>query len=285
MLKQYFCVIFILSLFFINYSHCQIFSGISKDRETGTIIPYVNIQIFGKNTSEKRGCITDENGFFTFPIANENDSVLFSCVGYEFYFFKIKDLKKLKNNNIFLKEKIVVLNGVGKEAKKMKVVEKTLGVKKIPTSRYMGFAGEIRKGYECGVLIHTKKYTLIEKLHLNTLSCSYDTLFYKLNIYRVKNNYPVEPILQREIYLRVPEEIKEGELIFDLSPYGIELKDNFLVSLEHIKPSDGTKDLGAGCFYFSSDPRTETYYREIHSSHWEKMPGGISISLDVKMEK
>ncbi|MDI9356907.1 MAG: carboxypeptidase-like regulatory domain-containing protein [Chitinophagaceae bacterium] len=286
-MRNFFLVFVIVLPFFINYSYCQVFSGVCRNKETGNIIPYVNIQILDRDTHNKRGCITDENGVFTLDMSNkkEADSILFSCVGYEKCSLKIRDVQNLKNRTVFLKETVILLDGVGKRAKKMKMVEKILGVRKIPMNKYMGFAGEIRKGYECGVLIRIKKYTLIQKLRLNTLPCSYDTIFYKINIYKVRSNPLDESILQKEIYIRVPEEKKEGEFIFDLTPYNIELSDNFLVTLEHMVPSDASKDLGGGCIYFSSDPGAETYYRDSRSTDWEVMSGGISISLDVKMER
>ena len=100
-------------------------------------------------------------------------------------------------------------------------------------------------GYEMGVLMYTKKNTILEKVNLNVASCTYDTIFYRLNIYKKLASGEFENILKEPIYIQFEKEKIKETIQVDLSKYGIEVEGDFLVTVELVK------DLGKGHLFFS----------------------------------
>ena len=266
---------FVLSIVFIltfNMLHGQNkITGSVLDEKSNLPIEYVNIGIAGKNI----GTVSDKDGKFSLVIESQyiNDSLLFSCIGFESHSVKISDIKE--NDTINLKEKLYFLNEV--TVKPLIFKERVFGI----TSKSGFFTGfeNNKLGYECGLLLKNKKKAIIKSVNVN-ISTSYDTIFFRLNIYEAKEKNSFENILTEPIYVSVlKENILKNSLHIDLTEQNIIVNGNFLVTLEHVR------ELGDGGLWFPASLKQKTYYRKTSQGNWQTVPIGISLSVIADVEQ
>ena len=248
-------------------------AGSVLNAESDLPVEYVNIGIVGENI----GTVSDIKGHFDILIESQylNDSLLFSCIGYESHSVKISDIKE--NDIIRLKEKTFLLNEVVVIPRMFK--EKVFGITAKKGIGVTGFENN-NLGYECGLLMKNKKRAEIKSVNVNISSCVYDTIFYRLNIYEVKEKGNFENILIKPIYVIASKEnILNSSLKIDLTEHNIVVNGNFLVTLEHVR------DLGKGGLWFPMSLKQKTYYRKTSQGKWETAPMGFSLSVTAKVEK
>jgi hypothetical protein len=200
---------------------------------------------------------------------------LFSSIGYVSTFIRISDLKGNSNTQVILKGKIYDLTEVVIRPKVFK--EKIIGVTSKNKNVSAGFKDNLL-GYECGVLMKVKKTALIRKVNINIANCLYDTIFYRINIYKVNDPMDFENILTEPIYVEIPRDLIGESIEIDLESKKLIVMEDFLVTLEH------TKDLGSGYLYFCAG-LGKTYFRKTSQGKWETQPIGISISVLTDVEK
>ena len=249
-------------------------SGIVINKKNKSAVEYVNIGIPGKGI----GTVYDNNGKFDLAIDPQfdNDTLLFSCVGYMPFSVKISDLRYPVNKNIALQERVYELSSVTIRPKNYK--QKTLGVTAKSKKFSAGFKDNLL-GYECGVLIKVRKSATIKRVNINISDCTFDSIFYRVNIYKVTGKMKFENILNTPIYLFLAKEKVSDEIHVDLQSRNIEVDGDFLVTLEHVK------DLGEGHLYFCVGLMDKTYYRKTSQGEWKTVPVGVSISVDADVEK
>lgn len=270
-MSKFFIIIF---LFIYNTILGQTITGILKNAYNQEPIEFANIGIDGENT----GTVTDVNGRFNLFVDSkyDNDTMLFSVIGYKPLLIKIADLRKKNENVIFLEEKVYELAEVIIRPKIFK--QRTLGVTTKFKNVSAGFKDNLL-GYECGILMKVKKRAFIKKVNINISKSSYDTIFYRLNIYKVKGIMDFENILREPIYIKMPQDSVKDEIQVDLQSKNILVEGDFLVTLEHVK------DLGDGFLNFCAGLTDKTYYRKTSQGKWETVPIGISISAIADVEK
>jgi hypothetical protein len=252
----------------------EVIDGTVIDSKTKKPVEYVNIGFIGKNI----GTVSDVNGAFSISIEEQlsDDSILFSCIGYESRFIHVEDLKNNKSGDVFLSEKLIKLNEV--------IVTPTFFNEKKRGNRYrlnlfQGGFRENQKGFECGVLLKIKKPVFLKKLICHIASCTYDTLFYRLNVYKQTGKMAFENILQQPIYIKQKSESDNFFLDVDLSVYNLIVDGNTLITLEHIE------DMGEGILLFSGGFSGSTcYYRKTSQGNWMKTPIKLSFGVDVRTE-
>ena len=252
----------------------QIFSGTVIDSKSNLPIEFVNIGIVGKNI----GTTSDIRGNYNISINSllDNDSLLFSCIGYLPYSVKVVDFKKLIHWDIQLQEKVYKLDEIVINSKSFK--EKLLGITSKTRKLQTGFKDNLL-GYECGLLLKVKKSAILEKVEIKIATCTYDSIFYRLNIYRVKGKMNFENILQKPIYVSLQKDQVGDKISINLIPENIVVDGDFLITLEHVK------NLGLGYLYFSAGLFKKTYYRKTSQGAWETSPVGVSIRVTAKVEK
>lgn len=261
------CLVFLLVL--SNGYAAKVVSASS-----GFPVAYVNIGVPGMNV----GTVSDEQGNFTFIPAGipDNAVVKLSCIGYEPVEIIFSEFKKL--NHITLKEKAYALP----EAIVLpsSFVKKKLGVTTKSKAAQAGFQNN-ELGYEMGIMMKARKRSRINSLQLNIATSGYDSLFYRVNVYEVRNMAKREfvNVLQKPVYLTISKKQQGSAIIFDILPYQIMVSGNFLVTIEHVK------NLGAGHLYFCSKIGTNTWYRKTSQGKWEKAPIGISVSVEAMVER
>lgn len=264
-------LIFILNC---NLVFGQNISGIVINEKSKLPIEYVNIGIPGKNI----GTVSNVNGKYNLSIDSQfdDDTLLFSCIGYLPFSIKIADLKKVGHKNVFLEEKVYEINEIIIRPKIFK--QQTLGVTTNSKMVQSGFRDNLL-GYECGILIKVKKSAVIKSVNINISQCSYDTIFYRLNIYRVHGKINFENILTNPIYINLPKDKVKDKIIIDLQSQHIVVDGDFLVTLENVK------DLGKGYLYFCAGLMDKTYFRKTSQGEWLTVPVGISLSVEAEVEK
>jgi len=248
-------------------------TGNVLDLENSLPIEYVSIGIEGKDV----GTVSDKEGKFSLLVESQylNDSLLFSCIGFESHSIKISDIKE--NDIINLKEKAYSLDEVIVNPLIFK--EQVFGITAKSGIGNTGFENN-NLGYECGLLMKNKKKAIIKRVNINISSCAYDTIFYRLNIYEAKGKKNFENILQAPIYVNFSkEDIHNGCLQIDLQEQNIVVDGNFLVTLEHVR------ELGNGGVWFPATLKQKTYYRKTSQGNWRTVPIGISLSVTADVEK
>jgi hypothetical protein len=267
----------LLNIFFLlicNSTFGQNISGIVFNEKSQIPIEYVNIGVVGKNT----GTVSDFSGKYNLSIDSQfdEDTLLYSSIGYLPFSIKIADLKKREDQNVFLKEKVYEISEVIIRPKIFK--QQTLGVTTHFKKIAAGFKDNLL-GYELGILMKVKKTAFLKSVNINISTCTYDTIFYRLNIYKVLAKMQFENILSNPIYLQMSKDKVKEEIHIDLQSRNIVVDGDFLVTLEHVK------DLGKGYLYFCAGIMDKTYYRKTSQGEWKTAPVGISISVDAEIEK
>jgi len=252
----------------------QSITGVVLNSKTKLPVEFVNIGVPGKGI----GTVSDEHGRFTLSLDPQfsDNSLLFSCIGYMPFSIKIPDLISADKQEIFLQEKVYQLDGVTVSPKYFK--QRTLGVTAHAKNFSAGFKNNLL-GYECGILMKVKKTAVIKRVNINFSGCTYDSIFYRLNIYKVAGKMNFENILKTPIYLNLSGKNAVEGIHIDLQPYKIVVDGDFLITLEHVK------DLGPGYLYFCVGLADKTYYRRTSQGSWETVPIGVSISVDADVER
>lgn len=252
----------------------QNISGIVINEKSKIPVEYVNIGVAGKNI----GTVSDFDGKYNLSIDSQfdDDTLLFSCIGYLPFAIKIKDLKKAENKNILLKGNVYEMNEIVIRPKNLK--PRTLGVTSQSKMAEAGFKDNLL-GYELGILMEVEKSAVIKGVNINIAQCSYDSIFYRLNIYKVLGKMDFENILSNPIYIKLPKDKVKEKITIDLQSENIVVDGDFLVTLENIK------DLGNGHLFFCAGLFNKSYYRKTSQGEWETVPVGISISVDADVEK
>ncbi len=97
----------------------------------------------------------------------------------------------------------------------------------------------------------------------------------RLNIYLEEEGFPGTNVLQKPIYIELPNEPQTIEV--DLTPYDIYIEDDFFVSIEWIE------DLGVEGLWFSAGVFGKSLYaRSTSQDQWVKQRG-LSIGMGVEV--
>lgn len=252
----------------------QTIQGVVYQSGTEKPVDYANVGISGKNV----GTVTDALGRFSLYIAPEFNSevLLISLLGYTLLQVKVAELRKNAVNTLYLEEKVIALKEV--VVKPRKVKEKVLGVTTQSKAIMAGFKDNLL-GYEAGILMKVKKSAVIKKVKINIAQCSYETIFFRLNVYAVDGKKSFTNILREPIYIDIKGSSIKDEIQLDLSDKNIVVEGDFLVTLEHVK------DLGPGFLHFCSKLSSKTYYRKTSQGQWLTVPIGVGISVVADVEQ
>ena len=264
-------ILFLLSNCVLLYG--QQITGAIIEKDSNLPVEYVNIGVVGKNI----GTVSDQNGNYTLNIALEyhDDTLRFSCIGYHSYSVKVSDFINLNDGNVKLEKRIYELSEVVVRPKKIK--QKTLGIT-TKKSTIVFQLGSI-KGCESGILMKNKNKAFLKEVNINVASCSFDSVFYRVNIYKVLENMQFENILRAPIYLNFSKEDVKDKITIDLRHLNLVIDGDFLVSFEIFM------DIGSGKILIPASLLNKTYRRETSQGSWKTMPAGMSISALVDVEK
>lgn len=269
MSKLFFISIFIL---FFSSLYSQNINGKIVD-SLNVAIPYTNIGVIDQNI----GTVSDENGNFSLNLMNLNPDfkIMISNIGYKTKKYSIEDFINVINSKkqIVLEEKYYNLEEVTIYSKGLK--SHILGNKTTSSLIEVGFKNN-SLGSEVGIKIKIKhKPTYIDSFNFFITSSKYDSLFFRLNIYSIKNNMPSQNLLSKNIYFST--NIKKGKVSIDLSKYNIIIYQDVIITIEYVK------ELGKGGLNFSGGLfGNKLYHRQTTFSEWKKT-GTVSLGFNVNV--
>jgi hypothetical protein len=253
----------------------QTFFGKVVSNNNHLPVEYANIGVINKNIG------TTSNAFGEFsinlPAELDNDTLRVSCIGFETTNIVIDKFKRLKIKEIQLAEKIYKLSEVIIIPKRFK--EKLLGVTSKSKSIQAGFSEHIL-GKEMGIILPIKKSAKLKKINLNIATCNFDSIFYRINVYEVRNRArkDFENILQSPIYINIPKSKVGNTISIDVENKNIRVNGNCLVTIEFVR------DLGKGQLYFCAGIGNNTYHRATSQGKWSSVPIGIGLNVLAEVE-
>jgi hypothetical protein len=265
-----FAIMFIPGIIFSQTRKGKVVSG-----ENNSGIGFVNIGIIGKNI----GTVTDEHGNFSLPLDEiyDKDSLRFSMIGYESKSFLIGPFKSDSVKNVIMMPKSYDLPEVSVIYHKPRDIR--LGTEVLSDDLRSGFAYNTL-GSELGVKVHSRRNVILQDLNLNVAICTYDSVTYRLNIYKMKDQSVYENILTTPIYISFNKNQIDQVLNFDLSKYSIVIEGDILIALELYK------DLGDGRLLFHTGFFTgSTFHRKASEGKWTEASGVIGMYLHCHLVK
>lgn len=249
-------------LLFTNLCFGQTASGEIVDKESKKSIGYVNIGI--KNTNI--GTVSDNKGVFKLNIQSNEDSVIFSSIGYETLIVSADDI--IKNEQIELSSIDYKLEGI--EIVSSNFDEKIVLGERNENKRGKSFGfGNAQLGTELGALISIKKETLIKSVHFVLNHAKGDSLLMRINIYDYKNGTIGEKVVKKNIYIKAIQ--RKGTYSIDLSEYEIILKKDVLLSAEWLKDFDETGNRFITFDTKKSKSHKGIYIRSSSNSEFKKL--------------
>ncbi len=257
-----------------------------KDSKSHLPIQYVNIGIVGKNI----GTVSDSLGNFKLSLTNaiDTDTLRISAIAFKTKNYKIRDLRATEfPETILMDEEVVQLKEVVISNEKSEPIQ--LGLKRkycYPIPLYKKASSNVsfpQKGsrHEIGTRFTNSKTIELDSIQLNFVECNLDNFEIRLNVYSIKNE-TIKNILTQPIYITLTKEVALNFPIINLTEHNIELKSDFLITIEnHMEIPKGSLYLLAN--FKSKGKMYPTYYRQSSQSNWLKLKSkrdktiGISI--------
>jgi hypothetical protein len=259
----------IFSIYFVPLS-AQEFTGNIND-QYGNPVSYVRVHIPQKNI----GTYSDKAGVYRIvtDFADLEDTITFSCPGYDIVRMSISDFIKTDQRKLILEKKPLQDQGDFDAGKEYTI--KTIGID--TKSKFAeGLLTDMEPGYEFGIMMNSENEVFVEKLIINVIKTTYDTILFRLNIYKPEGENKFIPILDQQIFIELPKEKSIPSAEINLSQYHIKVDGTFLVTLEQIKVS------GSGEIVFNCSPFKRTYIKDAFQPVWRSMAVGLGICLVVK---
>jgi hypothetical protein len=268
---NHFSIIFI-SLFLLllpGFIKGQQVTGRVISSETGSGIAYVNVGIIGRNA----GTVTDEKGNFTLSIDREfdNDSLRFFMIGFGPRAVLVTKFRNDTSKIISLHPVIYQLGEVNISSRRARKTE--IGDEVVPNDFRSGFAYNTL-GSELGHKVYTRHPIKLQDINLNIGVCTYDSVTYRLNIYRESESGDYKNILTVPIYISFTKEQINDPVTFDLSKYSIVIEGDIIIALELYK------DLGEGRLLFRTRfLQGSTIHRKASEAEWTEAAGSVGMYL------
>ena len=260
-------MLMLLVLTLNTFSQSREYKVISEGTTSG--IGYVNIGVIGRNI----GTVTDESGRFRLDFAEltDNDSLRFSMIGYESGTYTVAQLKSNPSATVFLRPRTY-------ELPEMKIVyprgkDILLGTPVVSNALRSGFSDN-NLGSELGIKVYVKKRLKLKDINLNIGVCTYDSVTYRLNVYRQSEDETWDNILTKPIYISFIKSDISKPVTLDLKEYSIFLEGQTIITLELYR------GLGEGNLLFLTQFFTgTTYHRKTKEAVWTQSPGQIGMYL------
>ncbi len=253
-------------------------SGRMVDAETGETLPYVNIGVLGG----ERGTVSNEQGYFHLDLSDlmPESTIRFSYIGYKNYNVSVENLSGLGGTLGEVKLTPVTLEMQAVLVFPREYKEKVVGNPNPPAMMRAGFT-EDSLGYELGIRVKIRKRpTVLKTLTLHGVTTTYDTVFYRLNVYEMEDKQPGRNILTKPIYITLTDFEQLADITIDLTSHHIVVHDDFAITLEYVK------ELGEGDLQFSTGILNgKLFYRKTSQAPWHSAPYGLGMSVLIRYEK
>lgn len=286
-MNKIFLVLFFL-ISALNYAQSNI-KGKVIDAATKSALPYANIGIQGTTI----GTVSDRNGNFTLHLKKNlrpNDTLIFSFLGYKTNLIQISSLLNIENV-VEMTPQADQLSEVVLPSKKPK--EKIIGRNHIGTGTFwFNFytADELQDdklGTEAGMKFNLNGDYRLKSLNFYVGSNQYNSVKFRLNVYRLDNNEPTE-LLNREDIIFDVGNIQSDWFKVDLDNYNIYLKEelgSFAVTIQWLESKKKASDSKFFSIPLSINPLDTKFFREKGTSKWKSSNHNLSFYLEVDRYK
>jgi hypothetical protein len=252
-----------------------ILKGAVIDTVTNKPVPYVSIGIISKPD----GTVSNASGEFEITLdekITDNDTVVFSSIGYQSKAFLVGDLKRKFKEvplSISLKKSVYELKQVVIASKHAHA--KILGYETNSKLFGLGF-GTNSLGSQGGVRIPIKHpNTNIESLSFFIIQNPFESLTFRVNIYEFNDGKPGNNILNDNVIFKVGNK-QAGKITVDLTKYNIYVNKDVLIALEWIESKPATTgQLDVAAVLFGS-----TYVKQASQYLWVKKSAGLGFSVN-----
>lgn len=238
----------------------------------GIGIPYVNAYA----GLSDYGAISNNQGDIQFELdkITKNDSIVFSCIGYNEFTISKNDLVTADEKIIILREKDHLLNNIEIKSKSVRFKSIKAGVTGgICRSEFYTFPKYT--GGEYGIIIENNKTCYIEEIHFNLSNVSHDSLKYEINLYHYENEIK-ESINSSRHFIELNRNSKKGKV--DLKDEEIRISANFAILFESIQERDYTYSIK----FKSQCSGKNKFITKKDSGKW-KVEGGIVPAIWCKL--
>ncbi len=262
----YFFLIFSITAHSQTIIKCRVLDSASK-----APVEFANAGI----VSKAFGTVTNEKGEFSLNVPDSlmNEKIRISILGYKSKNILLKNL--INTPVVYLSESSYNLSEVSVKPKKTK--HKILGNETTSKMATCGFTSN-KLGCELGVKLNIKhKETQLKKLSFNIVRNVYDSLIFRVNIYKKDaDGQPGENLLTKSLF--VTPQTQTGLVEVDLSQLYLFVDDDVFVTIEWIKDYGDTTGL-----YFSCQLFGNTWYRQASQDKWNHLSAvGVGLFVDVQ---
>jgi hypothetical protein len=250
--------------------------GTISDSTTNKKLSYVNIGIKHKNI----GTVSLLDGSFnlTIPPGNKTDTLTFSMVGYQDYKSAILNLPD--DVNVKLKPKTAQLAEV--IIRSPSLIEKKIGESNYHALVQFTDGSTNQKDiFEIAQLIHLDTtLSKITTVNLYISSSRPDSGIFRINFYTYDGRHPTTRICDTNITQK--HAITKGWLTFNLKPYNIYMKGDFVVSIEFIPNNPINKPINYNIKLVGA---TKSFYRASSQGDWRLPPLHYVLYVSALVEK
>lgn len=200
-------------------------------------VKYANVGVLNKPI----GTVTNEKGEFLLNIGNSLtlDTLKISSLGFTNKEFIIKNIPENSKLNVTLESSVIELKEVtiipSNQKRYTEGKEKTNTKNEVfftnPEFTYMNLGAEIGRKFPIG----KKKISLLEEFKFFIKKNNFKKIKFRVNIYNIKNNMPLNRINNADIYAEV--ENLTGWIKVDLTGYDIMVQENVIITIEWIEAS------------------------------------------------
>ncbi len=258
--------------------------GNLKDKESGTRIAFVNCIVKGTMT----GTMTDEIGFFElqYNSKNLNDTIIFSCLGYEQVLIPLNKLIKGENNTIYLTPMPTILNEVIIEERKGKMI--TLGVShRAIAGGGVAYSSDTVLGTQVAYLIEIekKKSIFIEKVKVHFYSNGCNRFPMRVHLYsqNKETGLPKDEMLNENEIFYV--NVSKGWVEINLKKYNVIAKENFFICIEWLDNNDCQFENRPFISVKARIKTPKTYYKLFGTNTWQKAPQNYVMNVSGRLTK
>ncbi len=206
-------------------------AGVVADQATHRPLAYVSVGVLRRPL----GTVADARGRFSLglPTSYDADSVRFSLVGYASTTVTVAELRRrvgagpllLRPQPVLLPEAIVRATGLQRQV-----------VGNSANASPVSFLFDTNKlGNQIGQRMKVKRPGFLQEVSFHIQECTYDTLFYRVNVYAVKDDFPADNILPQPLYVRLSRRQVQDRIVIDLRRYRLWVTADVVVALELVK--------------------------------------------------
>jgi len=256
------------------------------DSGNGGTLAYVNIGIKDQGV----GTVSNRNGQFLLELdqgVNVKERVIFSHIGFVQQEHSVSSLIG-KNNIISMIPEPTLLNEVvvkPKAPKSKKLGRRGKGFGLMHHNFYSAHEKDIddRLSKEMGMGFSLGKDCMLDALNFNITSNDFNTVKFRVNVYKITNGMPDGPLNTQDIIFEVVDG-KLGWFKVDLISYGIYLEKELKKIVVSIQWLESVKMAGRSK-YFSISTAMGTsknfFYRDKAMDRWSKGKSKLSFYLDA----